>query len=232
MSPRSALRSSFSTVRCRKEVATDAVQRHAVLLGQRHRPRGCEGGSRRPVRRLPANDWQTAGFGIAAAAGQGLEFSLQDSSWMAADAACRAAAQIDDRHSLETVPRRSARRHDQYRESLTRVRRNAKGQRIRPLKPSTRRTRFAELQAAARMAVANAIPIETLNSLAALLAPDIAGIILDAYWRSNGEQPKDFTINLAARFAAIAMETKCLNDDDCRALGDLRHTLEEYRVPG
>ena len=121
---------------------------------------------------------------------------------------------------------------DQYREWLTRVRRNAKGQRIRPLKPSTRRTRFAELQAATRMAVANAIPIETLNSLAALLAPDIAGIILDAYWQSNGEQPKAFTINLAARFAAIAMETKCLSEEDCRALGDLRHTLEEHRRSG
>ena len=121
---------------------------------------------------------------------------------------------------------------DQYLETLTRVRRNAKGQRIRPLKPSTRRTRFAELQAAARMAVEHGVAIETLTSLAALLAPDIAGIILDAYWRSNGEQPKDFTINLAARFAAIAMETKCLNDEDCRALGDLRHTLEEYRRAG
>ena len=121
---------------------------------------------------------------------------------------------------------------DQYLETLTRIRRNAKGQRIRPLKPSTRRTRFAELQAAARMAVEHGVPIETLNSLAALLTPGIAGIILDAYWRSNGEQPKDFTINLAARFAAIAMETKCLNDDDCRALGDLRHTLEQYRRAG
>jgi Phage integrase family len=121
---------------------------------------------------------------------------------------------------------------DQYLESLTRVRRNAKGQRIRPLKPSTRRTRFAELQAAARMAVANGIPIEKLDSIAALLAPDVVGVILDGYWRSNGEQPKDFTINLAARFAAIAMETKCLSEGDCRALGDLRHTLEEHRRLG
>jgi hypothetical protein len=53
---------------------------------------------------------------------------------------------------------------DQYLESLTRVRRNAKGRRIRPLRPSTRRA--------------------------------------------------------------------CLNDDDCRALSDLRHTLEEYRRSG
>jgi hypothetical protein len=121
---------------------------------------------------------------------------------------------------------------DRYLESLTRVRRNAKGQRIRPLKLSTRRTRLAELQAAARMAVENGVPIEKLTTLSALLAPDVVEVILDAYWQSNGEQPKDFTINLAARFAAIAMETKCLSEEDCRALGDLRHTLEEHRRLG
>jgi hypothetical protein len=121
---------------------------------------------------------------------------------------------------------------DQYLESLTRVRRNPKGRRIRPLRPSTRRARFAELQAAARMAAENGVPIEKLTSLAALLKPDVARVILEAYWQSNGEYPKDFTINLGARFAAIAMETKCLNDDDCRALSDLRHTLEEYRRSG
>ena len=112
------------------------------------------------------------------------------------------------------------------------MRRNAKGQRIRPLKLSTRHTRLAELQAAARMAVENGVLIEKLNSLSALLAPDVVEVILDAYWQSNGEQPKAFTINLAARFAAIAMETKCLSEEDCRALGDLRHTLEEHRRLG
>ena len=31
--------------------------------------------------------------------------------------------------------------------------------------------------------------IETLNSLSALLAPDVAEKVLDAYWRRNGENP-------------------------------------------
>jgi hypothetical protein len=52
---------------------------------------------------------------------------------------------------------------DRYLERLTRIRRSRTGQRIRPLKPSTIRTRRAELQAAARIAVKNGVPINTLN---------------------------------------------------------------------
>jgi len=61
-----------------------------------------------------------------------------------------------------------------YLQGLTRVRRSRAGQRTRPLKPSTIRVRRAELAAAARMAVKTGVPIETLNSLSALLAPDVA----------------------------------------------------------
>jgi hypothetical protein len=86
---------------------------------------------------------------------------------------------------------------DRYLEGLTRIRRSRIGQRIRPLKPSTIGTRRAEIQAAARMAVETGVSIETLTSLAALLAPDVAERILDAYWRRNGENPKLFTIDLA-----------------------------------
>jgi hypothetical protein len=56
---------------------------------------------------------------------------------------------------------------DSYLEGLTKVRRNRKGQRVRPLKPVTLRTRRAELQGAARMAVKVGVPVEKLNSLAA-----------------------------------------------------------------
>ena len=45
-------------------------------------------------------------------------------------------------------------------------------------------------QAAARMAVKTGVPIDSLNSLSALLAPDVAEKVLDAYWRRNGEIPK------------------------------------------
>ena len=62
------------------------------------------------------------------------------------------------------------------------------------------------------MAVKSGVPVETLNSLAALLAPEAAEKILDAYWHKNGDEPTTFTINLAWRFLAIAKETKCLDD--------------------
>jgi site-specific recombinase XerD len=121
---------------------------------------------------------------------------------------------------------------DRYLEGLTQIRRSRTGQRIRPLKPSTIRTRRAELQAAARMAVDTGVSIETLTSLAALLAPDVAERILDAYWRRNGENPKLFTIDLACRFVAIAKETKCRDDLACDRLDQLRLDLEDHRQGG
>jgi len=86
---------------------------------------------------------------------------------------------------------------DRYLQSLTKVRAGRTGQRIRPLKSSTIRTRRAELVAAARTAVEAGVPIERLSSLSALLAPDVAEKVLDTYWERNGEEPKQFTISLA-----------------------------------
>jgi Phage integrase family len=121
---------------------------------------------------------------------------------------------------------------DRYLDGLTRVRRSRTGQRIRPLKPSTIRQRHAELKAAARMAVKSGVPIDMLNSLAALLAPDVAEKVLDAYLRRNGETPKLFTIDLACRFIAIAKETKCLDDAACERLDQVRRDLEDHRYGG
>jgi hypothetical protein len=121
---------------------------------------------------------------------------------------------------------------DQYIQGLTRVRRSRTGQRIRPLTPSTIRTRRAELAAAARMAVSIGVPIETLNSLSALLAPEVAEKVLDAYWSRNGENPKPFTIELACRFIAIARETRCVDDAGCERLDEMRRDLEEHRQSG
>jgi integrase len=121
---------------------------------------------------------------------------------------------------------------EQYLQGLNRVRRSRTGQRIRPLKASTIRTRRAELTAAARMAVKAGVPIETLTSLSALLAPDVVEKILDAYWRQNGDNPKQFTIDLAGRFLAIATETKCLDDTARERLDALRLSLEDQRSGG
>lgn len=119
-----------------------------------------------------------------------------------------------------------------YLAGLTRVRRSRTGQRIRSLKPSTIRTRQAELQAAARMAVKCGVPIDTLSSLSALLAPEVAEKILEAYWARNGENPKLYTIDLACRFIAIAKETRCLDDAACERLDQMRRDLEDHRRGG
>jgi integrase len=115
---------------------------------------------------------------------------------------------------------------DQYLQSLTRVRRSRTGKRIRPLKASTLRQRQTELQAAARMAVKAGVPVEALDSLRALLAPDVAENILDTYWQRNGEEPKKFTVALAGRFLTIARETQCRGPTDLERLNELRERLE------
>jgi hypothetical protein len=121
---------------------------------------------------------------------------------------------------------------DRYLESLTRIRRSQAGRRIRPLKQATINTRRAELVAAARMAVKSGVPVDALKSLGALLAPEVAEKILDAYWRRNGEEPKTFTIDLAKRFVAIAKETRCVDDAACDRLDEMRASLEGYRRDG
>jgi integrase len=121
---------------------------------------------------------------------------------------------------------------DQYLQGLTLVRKSRSGRRIRPLKPSTVRQRRMELAAAARMAVKTGVAIGDLNSLSALLSPDVAVRILDAYWAKNGETPKAFTIDLACRFVAIARETKCIDEAACERLDQMRRDLEDHRRGG
>jgi hypothetical protein len=129
-------------------------------------------------------------------------------------------------------PKELLRDVDSYLEGLTKIRRNRTGQRVRPLKPVTLRTRRAELQGAARMAVKVGVPIENLNSIAALLAPEVAEQVLEAYCKKNGEKPKLYTIDLAGRFLSIARETKCLNEADCERLNEMREVLDEERPEG
>lgn len=121
---------------------------------------------------------------------------------------------------------------ERYLESLTRMRKSQTGKRIRPLKASTLRTRRTELEAAARMAVKAGIPIRALDSLSALLAPDVAEKILDAYWLRNGEEPKPFTVALAGWFLTIARETECRDPADLERLKELRQCLDDHHHGG
>jgi hypothetical protein len=121
---------------------------------------------------------------------------------------------------------------DQYLQDLTRVRRGRNGRRIRPLKPSTIRQRRMELAAAARMAVRTGVAIGDLNSLSALLSPNVVEKVLDGYWAKNGEMPRAFTIDLACKFVAIARETKCIDEAACEHLDQMRRDLEDKRRGG
>jgi integrase len=128
----------------------------------------------------------------------------------------------------EAFPEGLRRDVERYLDGLTRVRRGHTGKRMRPLKPSTLRQRRVELLVAARMAVKEGAPIDSFNSLSALLAPEVAEKVLDAYWRRNGETPKLFTIYLGRRFVAIAYETKCLDKEACERLDQMRQNLEDH----
>jgi hypothetical protein len=121
---------------------------------------------------------------------------------------------------------------DVYLTGLVRVHRNRAGQRIKGCKPTTITTRKREIIAAARMAVKQGIPIASLTSLGALIHPDVADKVLDAYWRQNGDLPKTYTINLSCRFVAIAHDMGCLDEAALRRLDDARYALEQHREEG
>jgi hypothetical protein len=121
---------------------------------------------------------------------------------------------------------------ESYLNGFKKIRRGAKGKRIRPCKQSTIDTRRRELQAFARMAVKQGYPPETLNSLAHLLDPDLVEEVLEAYWEENGDEPRVWTIDMAWKVLAVARETKCLPESDIEKLDELRAALDEHRDGG
>jgi len=126
----------------------------------------------------------------------------------------------------------SADRHRALPHGLTKPRRGANGKRIRPCKPSTLRTRRAELIAAARMAVRQGVPIASLTSLGVLVDPAVVEQVIEAYWKQDGAEPRRYTIDLGWKLLAVARETGCLDDIGLKRLDDLRATLEDYRQQG
>jgi integrase len=120
---------------------------------------------------------------------------------------------------------------DRHLGGMTKFHRSGNGRRRKASKPSTLRTRRAELVAVCRMAVRIGIPIESLTSLKVLAEPALANRILEAYWQKDGEEPKVFTIDLSSRFLAMARESG-LDEAALTQLDDMRATLEEYRRPG
>jgi hypothetical protein len=140
---------------------------------------------------------------------------------------------INDGPGWDDFPEGLRKGIDRYLDGLRQPQRGGpRRRRLRPCKPSTIRTRRAELLAAAKMAVRLGVPIGELTSLGALLNPDLAEKILDAYWRKDGDDPKVFTIDLASKFVFVARQTGCLDEQAIERLEDMRADLELHRRGG
>ena len=131
----------------------------------------------------------------------------------------------------EDFPEGLRRNIDKYLLGLGKSRKGPDGKRSRPCSPKTIKTRRAELVAVARMAVKIGTPIEDLKSLAALVHPDVAEPVLDAYWENNGVEPKVYTIDLAWKLLSLARQNG-LDAAAIERLDDIRASLEEHRHGG
>jgi integrase len=132
----------------------------------------------------------------------------------------------------EAFPQGLRQEIEHYLAGLTKIRRSASGKRIRPCKPTTIRTRLAELQAFARMAVRQGFAIASLTSLSAMLDPDLVEKVIDAYWNKDEAKPRIYVIDLGWKLLSIARETSSLPEHQLARLNELRETLEEYRTGG
>jgi integrase len=119
-----------------------------------------------------------------------------------------------------------------YLKFLTTVHLDKNGNRLAPCADTTITTRKRELMAAGNMAVKTGVPLAALSSLAAMLRPEVANIIIDAYWRKDGDIPATYTINLACRFEAVARQMGWLSAGELKELADLRYAMEQHRDEG
>lgn len=120
---------------------------------------------------------------------------------------------------------------DAYCERIGKRHRTASGKILRPCKQSTIDTRRRELIAAVRAAVEAGIPLEELRSFRDLLRPDRVEIIIEHYWKKNGENPTLYTIDLASKLLALA-RSEALCAVEIERLDEIRITLEQYRTTG
>ena len=132
----------------------------------------------------------------------------------------------------DAFPERLQREVDVYFAGLAKPHLSLNGKRIRPCRPTTIRYRRAVLVAMARMAVRLGVPIESLTSLAALLHPDVAAKVVDAYWEKNGDEPNTGTIDLGKTVLRMARQTGYLDQAALERLDDIRAGLEEHRREG
>ena len=82
------------------------------------------------------------------------------------------------------------------------------------------------------MAVREGVPIERLCSLAELVRPDVAELVIEAYWKADGPEPTVYTIDLGWKLLSIARSIGCLDDVAMERLDDMRASLETHRRGG
>jgi len=120
---------------------------------------------------------------------------------------------------------------DAYCERIGKRHKMVSGRVFPACKPSTIKTRRRELIAAVRTAVAAGLELEELKSLRDLLRPDRVEIIIDCYWKKNGETPALYTIDLASKLLALA-RSENLAEVDIERLDEIRVAVDEYRSTG
>ena len=104
---------------------------------------------------------------------------------------------------LDDLPVGLRRDLEEYLARLATVRRNIRGKRVRPSKPSTIRTRRAEVLAFLGKVVECGFALETLTTLAKALKPEVVATVLDSYCQRNGAVPSVYTIDLAGNFLPL-----------------------------
>jgi hypothetical protein len=82
------------------------------------------------------------------------------------------------------------------------------------------------------MAVREGVAIESLCSLAELVRPDVAELVIEAYWKADGPEPTVYTIDLGWKLLSIARSIGCLDDVAMERLDDMRASLETHRRGG
>ena len=97
---------------------------------------------------------------------------------------------------------------ERYLAGFTKMRRGVSGKRIRQVQTINHRNPSSRIAGLCQDGSRQGVPIESLNSLAALVQPDLVEKVLHAYWEQNGEEPKTFTIDMGWKILSVAREDK------------------------
>jgi integrase len=119
-----------------------------------------------------------------------------------------------------------------YLDSLTRVRKTAKGKRVLPAKATTIKSRRSSLEAALRTASRIGIGMDELKSLSCFLDPAVSRRVLEAYWPEGPKQPPIFAVDLCGLFISMAHSANCLPPEQLEEIKDMLADLKHQSPRG